>query len=211
MSLKKITAEIVSTFFLVFIGTGSVILDHALNGKITLAGISLITGATVSFMILVFGKWSGAHMNPAVTLALVTKGELKTSTIIPYFLAQGTGAFAGSFLLQFLFNHPSSLGETLPAVNIFIAFFIEIILSFLLMMVILYVSKKEHPYAAWLIGAAVALGIFLGGNYSGGSMNPIRSLSPAILNQNTTGLWIFLTGPFIGMLIAIFIFKLNKK
>jgi len=144
--IKKIFAETIATFCLVFIGTGSVILDHAMNGKITLLGISLITGAIVSIMIIAVGKWSGAHMNPAVTIALATKGELNKTNILPYIIAQGMGAFAGSYLLKYVFKNPISLGETIPAVNFSAAFAIETILSFMLMATILFVSKKNvHP------------------------------------------------------------------
>ncbi|MGZ4035387.1 MAG: MIP/aquaporin family protein [Bacteroidia bacterium] len=209
--MKKYISEIIATFFLVFVGTGSVIIDHISNGKITLAGISIITGAIVSVMIILFGSLSGAHMNPAVTIALARKGEIQKKDIFPYILAQGIGAFAGSLLLKILFSNSTTLGETLPSVNIYIAFLIEVGLTLFLMLVILIVSAKTYSYSAWIIGATVAIGIFIGGNYSGGSMNPIRSLSPAILNHNVGTVWIFLTAPFIGALIALSLFNLFKK
>jgi len=209
--MKKIAGEIIGTFFLVFIGTGSVIINHLYNGVVTLAGISVITGAVVSIMILAFGKWSGAHMNPAVTIALAQKGDVKTKEIPSYVIAQGIGAFAATYLLHLIFSGSTTLGETLPSVNIYSAFLIEIGLTFFLMFVILYVSSVEHKYAAWIIGLAVVIGIFVGGNYSGASMNPIRSLSPAIMNQNMAEVWIFLTGPFLGALLAVLVFKNYKK
>lgn len=209
--MKKIAGEIIGTFFLVFVGTGSVIINHLTEGKITLAGISIITGAIVSVMIILLGSWSGAHMNPAVTIALAQKGEVEIKEIPSYLIAQGIGAFAATYLLHLMYSNSTTLGETLPSVNIYGAFLIEIGLTFFLMFVILYVSSVEHKYAAWIIGLAVAIGIFVGGNYSGASMNPIRSLSPAVVNHNLGEVWIFLTGPFLGALLAVLVFKMYKK
>lgn len=150
-------------------------------------------------------------MNPAVTIALAAKGVLNKTDVLPYIVAQGIGAFAGSFLLKIAFQNPASLGETIPTVNFSAAFAIETVLSFMLMATILFVLKKKITAAPWIIGAVVALGIFLGGNYSGGSMNPIRSLSPALINNNFKSLWVFLTAPFVGMLLALLIFKTEKN
>jgi aquaporin Z len=209
--MKKIIAETFSTFCLVFLGTGSVILNSVMDEKITLLGIALITGAVVSIMIIAVGKWSGAHMNPAVTLALATKGALNKTDILPYIIAQGIGAFAGSYLLKYIFQNPASLGETIPTVNFAAAFAIETILSFMLMATILFVSEKKIAAAPWIIGAVVALGIFLGGNYSGGSMNPIRSLSPAVVNNNLQSIGVFLSAPFAGMILAVVTLKFKKR
>lgn len=210
-SMKNYISEAISTFFLVLIGTGSVIVDSSTGGQITLAGISVITGVIVALMILMFGSVSGAHMNPAVTIALAWNGTIDKREIPPYMLAQAIGAFAGSFMLNIIFSKSHTLGETIPSVNIFLAFLIEVVLTMFLMLVILTVSGKKIFQAAWIIGAAVALGIFAGGNYSGGSMNPIRSLAPAVLNDNLNSLWIFLTAPFIGALFGLAIYKKIKK
>jgi aquaporin NIP len=209
--MKKYISELIATFFLVFIGTGSVIINHLHKGIVTLAGISIITGTVVSIMIIVFGKWSGAHMNPAVTIALAKKGELDKKHILPYVIAQGIGAFAATFILRTIFTDTTFLGETLPSVNIYLAFIIEVIITLSLMLVILIMSSKNNSYTPWVIGLAVAIGVFVAGNYSGGSMNPIRSLSPAVLNNNMNAVWIFLTAPFIGTILAVYIFEKNKK
>ncbi|MBL0329383.1 MAG: aquaporin [Bacteroidetes bacterium] len=209
--MKKVIGELVGTFFLVFIGTGSIIINHLYHGVVTLAGISIITGIVVALMILLFGSWSGAHMNPAVTIALAKKGDVNKQDIFLYLFAQAIGAFLGSFLLKVIFSQSTSLGETLPSVNTYIAFIIEIAITLFLMLVILFASVKANAFTPWIIGLAVAIGIFVAGNYSGGSMNPIRSLSPAVLNYNLKEVWIFLTGPFIGALLAVFIFNRFKK
>lgn len=210
--MKKSIAEFISTFFLVFIGTGSVILDHVTNGKVTLAGISLVTGSIVSLMIIFLGKWSGAHMNPAVTLSLAAGGKFFRKDIIPYLLAQAAGALLASFLLRRIFPDSSSLGETLPTIDAHWAFSFEFVLTFFLMTVILICARMKIKYDAWIIGAYVALGIYVGGPYCGGSMNPVRSFAPAVMNSNTELLWIYLTGPFVGALAAVFVFNyLFKK
>ncbi|MBL7888057.1 MAG: aquaporin [Bacteroidia bacterium] len=208
--MKKYLAEAIATFFLLLIGTGSVILDHKTAGAISLLGISLITGLIVTIMILLVGKISGAHMNPAVTLALIAKKELAFSEFAPYLLSQAVGAFAGTFTLSLIFGNTYSLGETIPSLDLGYAFIIEVVLTFFLLITIFYSSDRFSVLAPWIIGLYVALGIFLGGNYSGGSMNPIRSLSPAVQNNNLNGQWIFLTAPFIGALLATIIYK-NKK
>lgn len=210
VSMKKYLGEALATFFLLLIGTGSVIIDHKTGGAVSLSGISLITGLIVTIMILLLGKLSGAHMNPAVTLALIVKGELPFNELIPYIVAQAFGAFSGTFVLTLIFGHSYSLGETIPSIQIGYAFWIEVALTFFLLLTIFYSSLHLPKAAPWIIGFYVAFGIFLGGNFSGGSMNPIRSLSPAVLNCNYTGQWIFLTAPFIGALLAAIIYK-NKK
>lgn len=212
--MKKATAEFLSTFFLVFIATGSVIFDNISGGKITLGGISIATGIIVSIMIIIFGKWSGAHMNPAVTLSFAAGGKFFKKDVLPYILAQTAGALSASFLLKQAFPQSDTLGETLPTINAYWAFTMEFVLTFFLMIVILIGAWKKLKYEPWLIGGYVALGIFVGGPYCGGSMNPVRSFAPAIMNSNTTFLWIYLTGPFAGALAAVFIFnflRLEKR
>jgi MIP family channel proteins len=209
--MKKTLAEFISTFFLVFIGTGSVIVDHVTNGNVTLAGVSVVTGLVVTVMILLLGKWSGAHMNPAVTLSLAAGGKFFKKDIIPYILAQTAGALTGSFFLRQIFPDSTTLGETNPSINAYWAFSFEFVLTFFLMIVILVCARKKIKADAWIIGGYVALGIFVGGPYCGGSMNPVRSFAPAVMNSDTTFLWIYLTGPFIGALAAVFIFNFMNK
>ncbi|MDF2436468.1 MAG: aquaporin [Bacteroidota bacterium] len=208
--MKKTLGEFISTFFLVFIGTGSVILDHVTGGEVTLAGISIITGLVVSLMIITLGKWSGAHMNPAVTLSLAAGGKFFKKDILPYILAQAAGALSASYLLRMIFSQSPTLGETLPTIDGKWAFTMEFVLTFFLMVVILIGARYKLKYEPWLIGAYVALGIFIGGPYCGGSMNPIRSFAPAVMNSNTSELWIYLTGPIAGAVAGVVMFNLLK-
>jgi aquaporin Z len=209
--MKKTLSEFICTFALVFIGTGSVILDHVTGGKITLAGVSVVTGLVVSLMIILLGKWSGAHMNPAVTLSLAAGGKFFKKDVIPYVLAQAAGALFASFLLRLIFPSSSTLGENSPSIDAYWAFSMEFLLTFFLMIVILVGARKKLKYEAWFIGAFVALGIFVGGPLCGGSMNPVRSFAPAFMNGNTDDLWIYITGPFAGALCAVFTFNFYNK
>jgi aquaporin Z len=209
--MKKTLAEFVSTFVLVLVATGSVIIDHITGGKLTLLGISLVTGLAVSVMIILLGKWSGAHMNPAVTLSLAAGGKFFKKDILPYVLAQVAGALTASFLLKLIFPGSSTLGETLPSIDAYWAFSMEFLLTFFLMIVILIGARKKIKAEPWLIGAYVALGIFVGGPFCGGSMNPVRSFAPALMNSNTDLLWIYLTGPFAGALCGVFMFNFYNK
>lgn len=209
--MKKTLAEFISTFFLVLVATGSVIVDHATGGKITLAGVSVLTGLIVSIMIITLGKWSGAHMNPAVTLSLAAGGKFFRKDIVPYLLAQVAGALCASFLLRLIFPDSPTLGETLPSINAYWAFSFEFVLTFFLMVVILVGARTKIKSEPWLIGAYVALGIYIGGPYCGGSMNPVRSFAPAVMNSNTDLLWIYLTAPFAGAVTAVFIFNFLNK
>jgi aquaporin Z len=208
--MKKTLGEFISTFFLVFVATGSVILDHVSGGKITLAGISLITGLIVAVMIITLGKWSGAHMNPAVTLSLAAGDKFFKKDILPYVLAQAAGALCASYLLKLIFPYSTTLGETLPSIDGKWAFTMEFVLTFFLMVIILIGARYKLKYEPWLIGAYVALGIYIGGPYCGGSMNPIRSFAPAVMNSNTSEVWIYLTGPFAGAIAGVIMFSLLK-
>ncbi|HEX8516569.1 MAG TPA: aquaporin [Bacteroidia bacterium] len=209
--MKKTFSEFICTFFLVFAATGSVVLDNVTGGKITLAGISVITGLAVALLILLFGKWSGAHMNPAVTLSLAANDKFFKKDIIPYVSAQAAGALLASFIMQRIFPASPTLGETLPTISGYWAFSMEFILTFFLMIVILVGARKKLRSEPWLIGGFVALGIFVGGPYCGGSMNPVRSFAPAFMNSNTDELWIYLTGPFAGALCGVFMFNFYNK
>jgi aquaporin Z len=210
--IRKAGSEFISTFMLVFIGTGSVIADSVSGGMVTLAGISLITGAIVSFMIYIFGAWSGAHMNPAVTLSLAVGNKFLKKDILPYMISQAMGALLASSVLNLIFYESKTLGENTPTIDPWLACLFEFVITFFLMMTILVCSHVKAKYSALIIGAAVAIGIYVGGPYCGGSMNPVRSFAPAIINNNTTDLWIYLSAPFFGAIAAVVVFdKIRMK
>lgn len=164
-------------------------------------------------MIYIFGNISGTHINPAVTIALVVGKLTSLKDASFYIFAQLLGALFASILLKFTFPENLTLGATIPSSELIQSFILEFVLTFFLMLTILGVtSKKEFSNIAGLIIGIVVTGIILfAGPISGGSFNPARSLAPAIVSGNFTALWIYITAPTLGAIIAMFIWKgLNK-
>jgi aquaporin NIP len=211
MKYKKYLAETVGTFALVFCGTGAIVINQEANAAITHLGIALTFGMIVTVMIFALGDISGAHLNPAVTLSFALAKRFPAKEIIPYLISQTTGAFAASFLLKILFPANKTLGSTMPAGTDMQSFILEIVLTFLLVLVIFNVStgaKEKGITAAIAIGATVGLEALFAGPICGASMNPVRSLSPAIVSGHMEHLWIYITAPFIGSVAGLFIHQL---
>jgi MIP family channel proteins len=207
--MKKYLAEFIGTFALVFCGTGAIIVNQQTNGSLGLIGIALTFGTIISTMIYIFGNISGAHINPSVTIAL-TIGKLTTKKeAVFYISAQVLGAIFASGLLKFMFPQNLTLGATIPSGELLQSFIIEFILTFFLMLTVLGVtSKKEFSNIAGLIIGLVVTGIILfAGPVSGGSFNPARSIAPAIVSGNITALWIYITSPTLGAILAMLIWK----
>ncbi len=209
--MKKFTAEFLSTFFLVFAGTGAIVINQESNGSVTHLGIAITFGLVVTAMIFAFGKYSGAHMNPAVTLSLATGKMFPKKNLILYLSAQFSGAIFASFLLKLLFPSNQLLGATYPSGNELQSFILEFVLTFFLMITILTTTKTENNYAAFAIGFVVLLEALFAGPICGASMNPFRSLAPAIANGNFNSQWIYITAPILGAISAVFSFKLFEK
>ena len=204
--MKKLLAEALGTFALIFAGTGAIIVNHASNGAISHAGIALTFGLVVLAMIYSFGDVSGAHLNPAVSVAFAAAGRFPWREVPGYIAAQGVGAFSASGLLRVLFPADLTLGATLPTGTANQSFILEIVLTFLLMLVVLSVStgaKEKGITAGIAIGAVIALEAMFAGPISGASMNPVRSFAPAVVSGHLEHLWIYLAGPLIGALLAI--------
>ena len=204
--MKKLFAESLGTFALVFAGTGAIIIDHASKGAITHAGVALTFGLIVLAMIYALGDVSGAHFNPAVTTAFAAAGRFSWRAVPGYIAAQLIGAFAASALLRGLFPADATLGSTLPAGASGQSFILETVLTFLLMLVILSVStgaKEKGITAGIAIGAIIALEAMFAGPICGASMNPARSIAPAVVSGHLEHLWIYLAGPVLGALLAI--------
>lgn len=211
--MKQYIAEFIGTFALVFCGTGAIIVNQQSNGNLGLIGIALAFGIVISAMIYIFGNISGAHINPSVTIAL-TIGKLTTKKEASlYISAQILGAVSASGLLKFMFPENLTLGTTIPSGELSQSFFLEFVLTFFLMLTILAVtSKKELSNIAGLIIGLFVTGIILfAGPVSGGSFNPARSFAPAIVSGNFTTLWIYITAPTLGAIVAMQAWKtLNK-
>jgi aquaporin Z len=208
--MRKYAAEIIGTFALVFCGTGAIIIDQETGGSISHVGVAATFGLIVAAMIYTVGDISGAHLNPAVTLAFWIAKKFPAKHIAPYILSQAAGAILASMTLRFLFPANEFLGATMPAGPAMQSFVLELILTFILMFVILHVangSKEQGMFAGLAIGSVVLLEAMFAGPICGASMNPIRSLAPGLVSGNLQHLWIYLTAPVLGAIAAVFTWR----
>lgn len=212
--MNKYLAELVGTFALVFCGTGAIIINGISQGVVTHVGIALTFGLIVMAIIYTYGEISGAHINPAVTLGFFIAKRLPAKEVPYYMISQISGALLASYFLSLLFPESNDLGATLPASSWQQSFFLEMILTFFLMLVIINVatgSKEQGLMAGIAIGATVALEAMFAGPISGASMNPARSIGPALISGNLNFLWIYLSAPLLGSLLAVAFWKLTFK
>lgn len=209
--LLRLFAEAVGTFCLVFFGTGTAV---ALSGTDTAMqdfATALAFGMTVLAMILAFGRISGAHINPAITVGFFVARRISFQDSVGYIIAQCTGAFAGSLALEALFSslpgvQPMVATTTTPSVGIGLAFGIETLITFLLMLVILCVAtgaKKSGMLTGFAVGGVVFLCALTFGSVTGASMNPARTLGPALATGTFEDLWLYLTAPLVGAGLAL--------
>jgi aquaporin Z len=203
---RECFAEFLGTAALVFAGTGAIVINDVSHGAITHVGVAMTFGLIVLAMIYTLGEISGAHLNPAVTLAFWRARRFEGAKVLPYVGSQVAGALAGSGLLRALFPTHATLGATLPAGSAGQSFVLEIVLTFLLMLVILNVStgaKEKGITAGIVIGAVIMLEAMFAGPICGASMNPARSLAPALVSGNLGALWIYLLAPVLGAWLAV--------
>jgi aquaporin NIP len=203
--MRRYLCEGIGTFFLVFAGTGAVIANDLFGGQITHVGIALSFGFVVMAVIYAFGSVSGAHINPAVTLGFCVIKRLSLHDAIKYIISQCLGACVASVMLAVMYQNHKSLGATLPAINVWGAFVYEFLLTWFLMMVILSVAtgaKEKGLMAGVAIGGTVALEALFAGPVTGASMNPARSLAPALISGNISDLWIYIFAPILGAVLA---------
>ncbi|MEL6864806.1 MAG: aquaporin [Bacteroidota bacterium] len=208
--MNKYLAELIGTFALVFCGCGAIIVDQISGGAIGHMGISTTFGLIITVMIYALGNVSGAHLNPAVSIAFWYAGVFERRLILPYVLSQCIGAVLASAALWLLFPNATTTGATLPSGSIGQSFGLEVILSFFLMFVIINVatgSKEQGLMAGLAIGFTVLLAALFGGPISGASMNPARSLAPALFMGELQDLWIYFIAPPIGTLLSIIAWK----
>lgn len=211
--MKKYYSEFIGTFIMMFCGTGAMIIDETTNGSVTHVGVAITWGLIVMSLIYALGETSGAHFNPAVTIAFTVNKNFPLKEVLPYLASQFIGAISATSLLKYLFPTSVFLGATLPRNGAMQSFILEIVLSFLLMIVILKVakgSKEQGLFAGIAIGSVVLLEAMFAGPICGASMNPVRSFTPALLTGNLSSLWIYIVGPVSGMLAAVGFNKLLR-
>jgi len=204
--MQRYLSELIGTFALVFCGPGSVIMNDVSGGTVTHVGIAITFGLIVMAMIYSIGEISGAHINPAVTIAFWASGRFDKKEVLPYITAQMIGALLASALLYLLFPLHETQGATLPIGSAMQSFILEVILTFILMFVIIKVStgsKEIGTMAGIAIGGVVGLEAMFAGPITGASMNPARSIAPAIFSGNFEHLWLYIAAPIIGALLAI--------
>ncbi len=212
--MQRFAAEALGTFALVFAGTGAIVVNDVSGGAITHVGIALCFGLVVSAMIHSVGDVSGAHLNPAVTLGFWLARRFPVADVAPYIGSQLAGAVAASLLLRALFAGHPTLGATLPAGPLLQSFALEVVLTWLLMFTILSVAtgaKEKGVMAGIAVGSAVALGALVGGPICGASMNPARSLAPALVAGRLEHLWLYLAAPVLGAGLAVASCRLSRE
>lgn len=211
--MKPLLAELLGAFALVFAGCGAIIVNDISGGTVTHVGVAMTFGLVVMAMIHAVGDVSGAHLNPAVTIGFWLTRRFPSRHVLPYVASQCAGALLASLLLAFLFPAHPTLGATLPAGSAMQSFVLEFFLAFLLMFVILSVAtgaREKGIAAAAAIGGTVALEALFAGPISGASMNPARSLAPALVSGDLSSLWIYLTAPVLGAAAAIPLCRLSN-
>lgn len=204
--IRKCFAEMFGTFALVFAGTGAIVVNDVTGGAVTHVGVAITFGVVLMTVIYAVGDVSGAHINPAVTAGFWLARRLPGRAVVPYVASQIAGAFVASALMWTLFGNAANLGTTLPAGPAMQSFVLETILTAMLMFVILCVStgpKEIGVMAGIAIGGVVGFEAMFAGPISGASMNPARSLAPAVLSGHLEHLWVYLLAPLLGSAIAI--------
>ncbi|HEX2868995.1 MAG TPA: aquaporin [Ignavibacteriales bacterium] len=203
-NLRKLFAEYLGTFGIVFFGTGSIIVNELSSGTVSHVGVAVTFGVIVTLMIYSFSEISGAHLNPAVTIALLKTDGLNFLGKVSYILSQTAWAVSASLLLHLLFPSNAMLGSTIPSGAELQSFVLEFILTFFLMIVILQATHYQSvkPFAGLLIGLTVMIEAMFAGPICGASMNPARSLGPALVSGHFESIWLYIVAPIAGAILG---------
>jgi aquaporin NIP len=208
---RRCVAELLGTFVLIVCGCGAVVVNEvtataSTPGVLTHPGVALVWGLVVLALIYALGDLSGCHINPAVTVGFAVAGRFPWKEVVPYIVAQVCGALAASLFLKLLFPTNVKLGATLPAGDVWQSFALELFLTWFLMLAVLGVStgaKEKGITAGIAVGAIIGLEAMFAGPICGASMNPARSLAPAVVSGNTGTVWIYLLAPTLGAVLAV--------
>ena len=211
---RRAAAEGLAAFALVFAGCGAIVADDRYEGALGAVGVSIVFGLIIMVMIYATGHLSGAHINPAVTIAFTLTRHFATRDAVAYIVAQLLGAVAGALtLLAVWTDKPAALGATVPSVGAGSAFVYELILTAFLMFVIIAVATDTRAVgaaAAIAIGGTVGLDALFGGPVTGASMNPARSFGPALVAGEWTDFWLYVAGPVVGAALGAFAYQVIR-
>lgn len=211
--MKKYISEFIGTFALVFCGTGAMTINEVTGGDVTHVGIAITWGFIVMAMIYAFGEISGAHFNPAVSVAFAYAKKFSWKEVPKYVIAQILGAILASVILWVLFPTSEYYGATIPTIDVWRAFILELLLTFFLMLTIINIStgsKEVGVMAGIAIGGVVLLEAMFAGPVTKASMNPARSIAPALVSGHLEHLWLYILAPIFGALLAILVCKFTK-
>lgn len=214
MEIKKYVAEVIGTFILVFSGCGAIVVHQETGGAVTHVGICIVWGLVVLALIYTLGEVSGCHINPAVTVALALVGLFPWKQVAPYILSQVVGAFLAALALHVMFPANAGLGGTYPSGAHLQSWMLELFLTFFLMLTVLFTTQGKRDtviLAGFAIGAVVLLEALFAGPISGASMNPARSLAPAVIAGKTDAVWIYLTATTLGAALAAGVWKVLRS
>ena len=209
--MKKYLSEFFGTYIMVFCGTGAIVIND-LFGSVGHIGIGLTFGFIVTAMIYSFAQVSGAHINPAVSIAFYFSKQLTIKPLFLYIIFQSIGAVLASISLKQMFPNHELLGSTIPSVSWQTAFAMEFILTFILMLVIFMMAsnKKNKPFLGIVVGLVVGLEAIFAGPITGASMNPARSFGPALVSQHFDFLWIYLFATTLGAITSFYVYRFFK-
>ena len=205
MNTKSLVAEFIGTFALIFIGAGALAI-----GQANLVGVALAHGLVIVVFAYAYGHISGTHINPAVTLGLLIAGEIQFVAAIGYWIAQFLGGILGAVVLNAVLPNPGDPGVTILSENVSVGqgLVVEIVLTFFLVNTIFNtaVSGKAGNFAGLAIGLTLVLGILMGGPLTRASLNPARTLGPAIVSGNYADIWLYFVGPLVGAILAALLY-----
>ena len=211
---RRCLAEAFGTFALVFAGCGAIVVNSERGGSLGAVGIAAAFGLVIMAMVYAIGHLSGAHVNPAVTVAFVTSRHFPARDALAYIPAQAVGAVAGALALRIAWQGtPANLGATVPSVGVGAALLYEFVMTAFLMFVVMAVATDTAAVgaaAAIAIGGTVALDALFGGDVTGASMNPARSFGPALVASEWTEFWIYLVAPAGGALAGAWLYWLVR-